>query len=86
MALPIEWSKEAEITYLNIVISIGEKWTEREVKNFIERTEQVLYSTTKQISYDVSLFQNGRRSPGGSKQTYKPLLQNDCSKNNIVEL
>ena len=38
----VEWSKEAELTFIQAVTQIREKWTEREVENFIVRTEKVI--------------------------------------------
>ncbi len=55
MALPVEWSREAEITYINVIASIGEKWTEREVEQFINRTERVLgYISERPAMYPFS--------------------------------
>ena len=42
MKYSIEWTTEAEITYDEIIFSIEQKWTQREVVIFIKRTEEVL--------------------------------------------
>ncbi len=38
----IEWSREANLTFIDITKQIEEKWTSKEVENFIERTLQVI--------------------------------------------
>ncbi len=50
MTVTIEWSKEAEVTFNQVVTQIGEKWTEREVENFIARSEKVIESIRKNPS------------------------------------
>ena len=47
MTLSIEWTKEAEITYSSIILAIGNRWTPREIENFIARTEQVVHLIQK---------------------------------------
>jgi hypothetical protein len=42
MSYSVEWTAEAEITYTNILLYLEQKWTDREVRNFIYRTEEVL--------------------------------------------
>jgi plasmid stabilization system protein ParE len=42
MTYRVEWSKEAELTFIQTVIQIREKWTEREVENFVARAEKVI--------------------------------------------
>ncbi len=42
MNYSVEWTAEAENTYTNILLFLEQKWTQREVRNFIYRTEQVL--------------------------------------------
>jgi plasmid stabilization system protein ParE len=42
MAHQIIWSHRAVVNFERIVKFIGDKWTDREVKNFIQKTEQVL--------------------------------------------
>lgn len=42
MIATVEWSVEASHTFTQIVTQIKEKWTNREVESFIERTQQVI--------------------------------------------
>lgn len=43
MSYQIIWSPQANQTYLLILEYLQKKWTEREINNFIERTEKVLF-------------------------------------------
>jgi plasmid stabilization system protein ParE len=47
MTLLVEWTKEAEITYSSIILAIGNRWSPREIENFIARTEQVIHLIQK---------------------------------------
>ncbi len=47
MTLSVEWTKEAEITYSSIILAIGNRWSQREIENFIARTEQVVLLVQK---------------------------------------
>lgn len=42
MSYQIIWSPQANQTYLLILEYLQKNWTEREINNFIERTEEVL--------------------------------------------
>jgi plasmid stabilization system protein ParE len=42
MSYSILWSPQANHTYQQILEYLQERWTEREIKNFIDRTETVL--------------------------------------------
>lgn len=42
MIYHLEWSKEAEITYSDILNYLQKNWTEKEVISFFHRTETVL--------------------------------------------
>lgn len=42
MTFTVEWSREAERTYIRVIDQIRAKWTEKEVENFISRTQQVI--------------------------------------------
>jgi hypothetical protein len=42
MSYSVEWTAEAEIAYTTILLYLEQKWTDREVRNFIYRTEEVL--------------------------------------------
>ena len=42
MHYTIFWSTEAELSYLTILEYLEEKWTEREIERFINRTDEVL--------------------------------------------
>ncbi len=43
MSYQIIWSPQANKTYMLILEYLQSKWTEREINNFIERTEEVLF-------------------------------------------
>ena len=43
MSYQIIWSPQANQTYLLILEYLQKNWTEREINNFIERTEEVLF-------------------------------------------
>ena len=47
MTLSVEWTKEAELTYISIILAIGDRWSQREIENFIARTEQVVHLVQK---------------------------------------
>ena len=42
MPFTIFWSTEAELSYQSILEYLQAEWTEREIKNFIKRTDDVL--------------------------------------------
>jgi len=42
MSFTIFWTTEARQSYQGILEYLQEKWTEREIKNFIQRTDDVL--------------------------------------------
>lgn len=42
MALKILWTPQAEKGYDNIINYLAEKWTDREIKSFIQETKQFL--------------------------------------------
>jgi hypothetical protein len=42
MPYTIFWSTEAELSYLKILEYLEEKWTEREIEKFINRTDEVI--------------------------------------------
>ena len=42
MAFKIIWSAEAKVTYLGIIDYLNTEWTEREVRNFVERVHNKL--------------------------------------------
>jgi hypothetical protein len=35
MTLSVEWTKEAEVTYSSIILAIGNRWSQKEIENFI---------------------------------------------------
>lgn len=47
MTFTVEWTKESELTFNRVVTEIREKWTEKEVENFIARAEQVIEHLSK---------------------------------------
>jgi plasmid stabilization system protein ParE len=54
MPYKIVWTTEANQTYLQVLEYLQEKWTEKEVNNFITRTETVLFHISQnplQYSY-----------------------------------
>jgi plasmid stabilization system protein ParE len=40
--MKVEWSREANETFVHIVTEINERWTTREVEKFIDRVNQVV--------------------------------------------
>jgi plasmid stabilization system protein ParE len=40
--MKVEWSREANETFIHIVTEINERWTAREVEKFIDRVNQVV--------------------------------------------
>ena len=40
--MKVEWSREANKTFIHIVTEIKERWTAREVEKFIDRVNQVV--------------------------------------------
>ncbi len=57
MALRIDWTTEAEFTYDAIVFYLEQEWSEREVKNFISRVNEVL----KLISKNPMLYKRSKQ-------------------------
>lgn len=63
MALPIEWSKEAKSTFQNILAYLEEKWTDKEIKNFINRADAVLKIIKERpLVYQASKSKSIRRA------------------------
>lgn len=46
MALTIKWTKRARESFDNIITYLEENWTEREIKNFIARSNKVIAHIT----------------------------------------
>lgn len=42
MAMKIRWSPEAEVTFAAIINNLEEEWTEKEVRNFVAKTNKVI--------------------------------------------
>jgi plasmid stabilization system protein ParE len=57
MQRKIIWSPTAKITFNQILEYLETAWTDREIRNFIERTEQVLNS----ISSNPSLYSSSSK-------------------------
>ena len=47
MALRIDWTTQADRTYENIVLYLEQQWSEREVKNFVIRVNEMLQLISK---------------------------------------
>ena len=47
MPLKIKWSPKSKATYLKILEYLEENWTHKEVKNFVEKTNKVLFLILK---------------------------------------
>ncbi|MFI5162982.1 MAG: type II toxin-antitoxin system RelE/ParE family toxin [Sphingobacteriales bacterium] len=58
MAYTIIWSPKARLTYYQILDYLDEKWTLREIENFIDRTEEAL----THISQNPLLYQYSAQS------------------------
>lgn len=41
MSFEVVWSLEAQRTYWHVLVDLSEKWADREVNAFIQRTEEV---------------------------------------------
>ncbi len=48
MALTINWSEEAKVEFDQIIAFLSYRWTEKEVQNFILKTESVLKAISLQ--------------------------------------
>ena len=57
MPLKIHWTPESKITYNNTLESISEKWPAKELKKFVQKTENVLSN----ISQNPELFPRSKR-------------------------
>lgn len=57
MAVRIDWTTEAERTYDNIVLYLNQQWSEREVRNFVSRVNEVL----KLIAENPSLYKKSKQ-------------------------
>ena len=52
MAYKVRWTKEANETFDKIIEYLENRWTDREIVNFVNKTNQVL----KQISEQPEMF------------------------------
>ena len=52
MAMKISWSPEAEATFSAILNYLEEEWSEKEIRNFVAKTNKVI----NRISRDPKLF------------------------------
>jgi len=66
----ITWSPLARLTYLNILSYLEEEWSLKEVKSFIQRTDEVL----KYISQNPLLYSYSKES-----DTHKSVLVKQVS-------
>jgi len=83
MSYSIEWSEEAEVTYTKILLYLEEKWTEREVNNFMTRTEEILsFVEENPLLYPHSQKQEVHRAVVSSQSS----LYYEIYKNKIVLL
>ena len=58
MSYTIIWSPKARLTYYQILDYLDEKWTFREIENFVDRTEEAL----THISQNPLLYQHSKES------------------------
>lgn len=54
--MKISWTPTARKTYFKVLEYLDEAWTQREIQNFVERTEKVL----KLIAKDSEMFEASR--------------------------
>jgi len=54
MSYQIIWSPQANYSYQQILKYLQNRWTEREINNFIERTEEVLFFISQNPLYTAT--------------------------------
>lgn len=70
MALKIEWSNEAEQTYLDILSYLENKWSRKEVLAFIKRTEILIDAIAAQpYSFEAARSKNIRKAVIGKQNS-----------------
>jgi hypothetical protein len=70
MALKIEWSDEAEQTYLNILNYLENNWSRKEVLKFVKRTETLLGTIlTQPYLFKASKNQHIRKAVIGKQNS-----------------
>jgi arsenate reductase-like glutaredoxin family protein len=42
MALKVKWTKEAKVTYQNVLDYLKENWTQKELQKFVAKTDSIL--------------------------------------------
>ncbi len=63
MALNINWTAEAKLTYGNILEYLQEEWSIKEVQGFINRTEKVIQIISQQpYIFKASAYQQNSPS------------------------
>ena len=68
MALTIKWTKQAELSFANIIDYLGNNFTEREIKNFISKSNSVI----AQISVTPLMFIHSGKKQNISEAVIAP--------------
>jgi hypothetical protein len=78
MALKINWTAEARQTHESVIIYLQEEWTDKEVKNFIKRTNYlILHISEHPYLYKASGYNNIRKAVIGKQNSLIYLIQNE---------
>lgn len=63
MALIVRWTREAEETFEEIIEYIGNKWTEKEIRNFVRKSYKVIAQIEKNpYQFKASRFHEIRKA------------------------
>lgn len=66
MALSINWTDEARLTYENILVYLQEEWSPKEIQEFIDRTEKLLLVISQQpYAFKASNYKQIRQAVMG---------------------
>jgi plasmid stabilization system protein ParE len=78
MDLNINWTAEALYTYQNILAYLQEEWTEKDILNFIDRTEKLLKLISQQpYSFKASAYKEIRQAVIGKQNSLYYLVRNN---------
>lgn len=77
MALSINWTEEAKLTYENILIYLQGEWSAKEIKDFIDRTEKLLLVIAQQpYAFKASRYKQMRKAVMGKHNSLFYLVTN----------
>ncbi|ALO14054.1 Plasmid stabilization system protein [Salinivirga cyanobacteriivorans] len=84
MALKIKWTEEAEETFDAVIEYLENKWTEKEARNFAQKTNKVIEQIQKNpYQFKASAVENVRKA---LVTKHNSLFYNVNEEDSIIEL